>query len=146
MIRKIAMLAALAMIGTSLAACGPTEPEPEYVAVCVDPNTEERLPDDYCDSNDDDYLSYALFWYMLASSNHAYPAVGSHVDRSHFRTTLPKGKTYTKGLSSSGGTSVKSWTTKTYQKKSSGSGWGSSGSSGSKSGGFSSGSRSSGRR
>lgn len=146
MMKKIALSVAAAVMATSLVACGASS-EPEYVGVCVDPNTEQRLDDDACSNGDDDYLAYAVMWYMLANSSHSYPAVGHRVNRSYFKTTLPKGSSYTKGLSSKGGSSVKSWSSKTFGSKSSTgssskSGWGSSSKS---SGGFSS-SRSSGRR
>lgn len=150
-------LLALVVGLTSLSACA--QPEPEYAAVCVDPNTEERLPDSACgeaagyDDSGSDFLTYAVLWYMLMDSSRPYPAVGSKVNKSYFTTKLPSGKTYTTGLSSKGGTSVKSWSTTSRKsgttfgsggsKSTTKSGTGSTTKSG---GGFSSGSRSSGRR
>lgn len=113
--KLIIALLALVVGLTSLTACA--QPEPEYAAVCVDPNTEERLPDSACgeaagyDDSGSDFLTYAVLWYMLMDSSRPYPAVGSKVNKSYFTTKLPDGKRYTTGLSSKGGSSVKSWST-----------------------------------
>lgn len=134
--RILATLTVLALPLVGLTACG--EPEPEYAAMCVDPNTEQRLEDDACEDGDDDYLAYAVLWYMAMNSGHSYPAVGHRVDRSYVKTSLPKGARYVTGLSKTGGTSVKSWSTTTRKSgtstggtggstKTGGSSWGKSG-------------------
>lgn len=105
----IATIATLPLLFAGLTACADTS-EPEYAAVCVDPNTDERLEDDACEDGDDDYLAYAVLWYMALNSGHAYPAVGEEVDDDHFKRKLPKGKKYVLGLPKTGGSSVKSWT------------------------------------
>ena len=53
--RILATLTVLALPLVGLTACG--EPEPEYAAMCVDPNTEQRLEDDACEDGDDEYLA-----------------------------------------------------------------------------------------
>lgn len=111
MIRKIAMLLVIPMIAMSFAACGAQQDE--YVGVCVDPNTEQRLDDDACDDDESEFLTYAVVWYMLANSSRSYPAVGGHVTKSYFRTTKPKGASIHYGLPKEGGTSVKSYSSKT---------------------------------
>lgn len=126
MIRRLTAALALTTIALAggLVACG--EPEPEYAAICVDPESGQRLEDDACEDGDDDYLTYAVLWYMAMNSGHPYPAVGHSVDRRYVTTKLPKGARYTTGLSKTGGTSVKSWSTTT--RKSGGSSWGTGGS------------------
>ena len=133
MIKKIATFIVAVSIGFSFAGCGAQQDD--YVAVCVDPNTQQRLDDDACDHNDSDFLTYAAVWYMLSSSSHAYPPVGGYVNRSYYRTTLPKGYTRTPhfGLPKAGGTSVKSYSNTTSWGKPKTSSFGGSGSSGSKS-------------
>lgn len=128
MIKKIALALVTPLIAMSFAACGPQEEE--YVAVCVDPNTEQRLDDDACDSGDSDFLAYAVVWYMLANSTNPYPPVGGSVNKSYYKTSLPKGYTSKPhfGLPKTGGTSVKSYSSTTsWGSKTSKSGWGSSG-------------------
>lgn len=109
--RLIASLTVGSLLALGLVACG--EPEPEYAAVCVDPDTELRLEDDACENGDDDYLAYAVLWYMLASSSHPYPAVGERADSRYFKSTRPKNARIVTGLPKTGGTSLKSWTTTT---------------------------------
>lgn len=111
----VAWILALSVFATSLTACGEVSPQQdEYVAVCVDPNTEQRLEDDACEQGDSDFLTYAVLWYMLANSNHSYPAVGSHVTKSHFKTSKPKNAHVRTGLPTKGGTSVKTYVDKKY--------------------------------
>ena len=60
----------------------------DYAAVCVDPDTQERVEDDQCD-DDSDYngAGTGFFWYYLAARA-VVPAVGQtdlrrHVPRQH---------------------------------------------------------------
>lgn len=128
----VAVATAIALLfGT--AACGDMSAsgEPDYMGVCVDPNTETRLDDDACDDDESEFLTYAVLWYLASNSGHAYPGVGHKVNKSHYVTSLPKGKKAKMGLSSKGGSSVKSYTNKKYgnggssgSKKNGGSNWG----------------------
>lgn len=112
---------ALALV---LSACGGTyeddydyESEETYVPVCIDPETEERLPDDYCEQGDDDFLMTALLVYMLYSSD--YPGVGHHVK--HYKKTKPSGVTFAKP-SKKGYVKPKANSGSGYKPKSGGSG------------------------
>lgn len=110
---KIISIILAAVLGVAgLTACGSSNDDPDYAAVCVNPRTEERLSDDACDRDDSSFLPYAVFWYMAMNSGRSYPAVGGHVNRSYFRTTAPK--SYTTGLPTKGGSSVKSWGSSKY--------------------------------
>lgn len=144
--RIIAAIAVLAIALTGLTACGSKKhqnEDPEYYGVCVDPNTNQRLEDDSCDQGDpartgdedDDFLMYAVIWYMLASSNSRYPAVGGYVDRSQVYTSIPPGSRTTMGLNKSGGSIVPRKTSSNKSKSGSKSGGNKSRSGGSKSGG-----------
>ncbi len=112
----IATVALTAMIAAGLAACGESSSdEPDYVGMCVHPETEERVDDDACDSDDSDYLTTALWWYMLTSSSRSVPAIGQTYNPDHGTYKVPKGKTYTKGgLPKKGASTPK----KAYQKSS----------------------------
>lgn len=95
-------LIAIPALALVLTACGSTgyddyedDYSEEYVPVCIDPETEERLPDSYCsevEANDDgSFLMGALLVYMLASD---YPGVGHKAK--HYHKTKPKGAVLTK--------------------------------------------------
>lgn len=127
------------LMSMSLVACGEPESEQdEYAAVCVDPNTELRLEDDACDTSDDDFLAYAVIWYMLASHNSHIPGVGHKVSKSKVKTTKPKGaiikKVSEKGYTYKAPAKKKSSNNGSSNKKKSGGGFGGSKSGGSKSG------------
>lgn len=51
------------------------DPEPTDVAVCVDPETNVRVDDELCDTDDD---TYSRFW-LHHSPSLIYPAVGAVV-------------------------------------------------------------------
>lgn len=103
-------LLAIPALALFLTACGSTgyaeddydDYEDDYVAICVDPETDERLPDSACeggydeDATNDNFLLGAVIGYVLASN---YPGVGHHVY--DYRTTKPHGahivKSTTKG-------------------------------------------------
>ncbi|SDT11724.1 hypothetical protein SAMN04488570_3573 [Nocardioides scoriae] len=68
---------------SSLSGCGG---DPDVAAVCVDPQTQERVDDGQCDDSDDpdDYngsgVGSGFFWYYLGTqSARSIPAVGSPV-------------------------------------------------------------------
>lgn len=89
-------LMAIPALALVLTACGSTgydedDYSEEYVPVCIDPETEERLEDDACEQGDDDFLLTALLVYMIASD---YPGVGHKAK--HYHKTKPKGAVLTK--------------------------------------------------
>lgn len=92
-------LFAIPALALVLTACGSTGydddyeddyAEEQYVPVCIDPETEERLPDSYCaetEVNDDgSFLMGAILVYMLVSD---YPKVGKRAY--DYKTKKPSG-------------------------------------------------------
>lgn len=72
-----------ALVAASLTGCA-TEEEPDYAAICVDPQTNVRVDDDQCD-DDSEYhgAGGGFFWfYMATASNNRIPAVGDSFGRS----------------------------------------------------------------
>ncbi len=111
MYKKIVTIAVAIAFFLMATACGnqnyDQDVQDEYVPVCVDPATEVRLDEDACDSTDSDYLSTAVFWYMLTSSSHSYPRVGGKAKKSYFETVKPKKASIAKNpLPAKGGKSV----------------------------------------
>ena len=98
-----------ALMASGLTGCASS---PDYAAVCVDPQTEERVDDDECD-DDSDYngTGAGFFWYYLASSARV-PAVGSTATGGTYNGSSLSGSVQRGGLPSEGGSSVKSTTTK----------------------------------
>ncbi|HWM07610.1 MAG TPA: hypothetical protein VNP92_35215 [Actinophytocola sp.] len=86
-----------AMAAAALTGCSSS---PDYAAVCVDEQTQERVSDYECD----DHGSYggSYIWYYLGSGQRV-PSVGSRV--SGGSTSEPSGSVQ-RGLPSSGGSSV----------------------------------------
>ncbi len=98
-----------ALMASSLTGCASSA---DYAAVCVDPETEERVDDDQCD-DDSDYngSGSGFFWYYLAARS-IVPGVGSTVSGGTFRGSTLNGTVQRGGLPSTGGSTVKSSTTK----------------------------------
>ena len=97
-------LGVTALLATGLTACGNDEPEdPDYGAVCVDSQTQQRVDDDQCG---DDYRGggpgVGLFaWYFLSRGLVA-PALGQRVAGGTF--TAPATGTIRRGVNPGGGT------------------------------------------
>lgn len=83
------LIGVTALTASSLSGCAS---EPEYAAICTDPQTQERVEDDQCDPSDEprDYqpgIGPGFFWfYLLATSSRRLPAVGQGYS--------PRGGTY----------------------------------------------------
>ena len=98
-----------AVMASSLTVCASSA---DYAAVCVDPETEERVDDDQCD-DDSDYngTGTGFFWYYLAARS-VVPGVGSTVSGGTFRGSTLNGTVQRGGLPTTGGSTVTSSTTK----------------------------------
>ena len=98
-----------AVMASSLTGCATSA---DYAAVCVDPSTEQRVADDQCD-DDSDYngTGTGFFWYYLAARS-VVPGVGSTVTGGTFRGSTLNGTVQRGGLPTTGGSTVKSATTK----------------------------------
>jgi len=100
-------LGVTAMMAAGLTGCSSSA---DYAAVCVDPQTEQRVDDDECD-DDSDYTGSGsgFFWYFLAASSRV-PAVGGAVSGGTFNGSSLGGNVQRGGLPVDGGSSVKSAT------------------------------------
>jgi hypothetical protein len=98
-----------ALMASSLTGCSSSA---DYAAVCVDPETQERVDDDQCD-DDSDYTGggSGFFWYYLGASSRI-PAVGQTTSGGTFSGSTLNGTVQRGGLPTTGGSSVKSATTK----------------------------------
>lgn len=89
--RKRLRSAGVALTLTALSASmltGCAAGEPDAVAICMDPVTEERLDDDYCDDDGGSVAAGYVWFYMLGSSSHPVPGVGHRVTKTHGSTSL----------------------------------------------------------
>ncbi|NPC41806.1 hypothetical protein [Nocardioides sp. zg-1230] len=98
-----------ALMASSLTGCSSSA---DYAAVCVDPETQERVDDDQCD-DDSDYNGggSGFFWYYLGART-LIPAVGQTATGGTFRGSTLNGTVQRGGLPTTGGSTVKSATTK----------------------------------
>ena len=98
-----------ALMASSLTGCSSSA---DYAAVCVDPETQERVDDDQCD-DDSDYngAGSGFFWYYLGASSRI-PAVGSPATGGTWSGSTLNGSVQRGGLPTTGGSTVKSATTK----------------------------------
>ncbi len=98
-----------ALMASSLTGCSSNA---DYAAVCVDPETQERVDDDQCD-DDSDYNGggSGFFWYYLGASSRI-PAVGQTTSGGTFSGSSLNGTVQRGGLPTTGGSTVKSATTK----------------------------------
>ena len=98
-----------ALMASSLTGCSSSA---DYAAVCVDPETQERVDDDQCD-DDSDYngSGTGFFWYYLGART-LIPAVGQTATGGTYRGSTLNGTVQRGGLPTTGGSTVKSATTK----------------------------------
>jgi hypothetical protein len=98
-----------ALMASSLTGCSSSA---DYAAVCVDPETQERVDDDECD-DDRDYngTGSGFFWYYLGASSRV-PAIGQTTSGGTFNGSTLNGRVDRGGLPTTGGSTVKSSTTK----------------------------------
>jgi len=100
-----------AVMASSLTGCATSA---DYAAVCVNPDTQERVDDDQCD-DDSDYngggVGSGFFWYYLGARS-LVPGVGSTVTGGTFRGSTLNGSVQRGGLPTTGGSTVKTSTTK----------------------------------
>lgn len=83
--RSVAVTLGLtALVAEGLTGCSGDNKDPDYAAICVDPRTNERLPDDKCDDDHEyDGHSGGFYWfYMPTHSGYVVPPVGSHYSTS----------------------------------------------------------------
>lgn len=96
-IRTGAVAFVAAVLGLSAAGCdvGEVTPDtPEYVTMCMDPRTDERVADDKCPLGDDGEPvpggTFAMF-FVSTSSGYTAPPVGSRIHRPSGTLSKPVG-------------------------------------------------------
>lgn len=99
-------LGVTAIMAAGLSGCASS---PDYAAVCVDPETEERVDDDQCDDGASNGAGSAFLWYYLGASSRV-PALGSRVGGGTFNGSSLGGTVQRGGLPEAGGSSVRSTT------------------------------------
>jgi hypothetical protein len=99
-----------AVVASSLTGCASTSAD--YAAVCVNPDTQQRVDDDQCD-DDSDYngVGGGFFWYYLGARA-LVPGIGSTVSGGTFRGSTLNGSVQRGGLPKTGGATVRSSTIK----------------------------------
>ncbi|WP_240311749.1 hypothetical protein [Nocardioides houyundeii] len=104
------VLGVTALAASGLTGCATTSAD--YAAVCVDPDTQERVDDDNCDtSRDYNGVATGFFWYYLGASSRV-PPIGGFATGGTWRGSGLNGTVQRGGLPTTGGSTVKSTTTK----------------------------------
>lgn len=85
------------------------ETEPDYAAVCVDPDTQQRVDDDDCRGEHVHGGGSAFAWYFLGRASRV-PAIGTTVTGGTFNGSSLSGRVQRGGLPAEGGSTVKSST------------------------------------
>jgi hypothetical protein len=103
-------LGVTAVVAAGLTGCASSA---DYAAVCVNPDTNERVDDDQCDDDggSSSGAGTAFLWYYLAASR-VVPAIGAPVNGGTFSRSGLNGTVQRGGLPEKGGSTVKSTTTK----------------------------------
>lgn len=104
------MLGVTAVMAASLTGCASSA---DYAAVCVDPETQERVEDYECTDGQSDYsgVGSGFFWYYLGASSRI-PPTGSLVSGGTYNGSSLSGRVDRGGLPREGGDTVKSTTKK----------------------------------
>jgi len=98
------VLGVTALLAPSLSACSIGGDDVNDQAICVDRNTEQRVPDDQCDPNDRANIGVGgiFFWYFLATRGGAFfPAIGQRVSGGTY--SVPSGSYRRGGVPTAGG-------------------------------------------
>ncbi|WP_073154583.1 hypothetical protein [Seinonella peptonophila] len=102
--RLIAMGAAVAVAMTLTASCGTDEENPDYVEICVDQRTGERVEDDQCEDEEHSHGGshvHFFHYYIATQQGGTIPRVGQKPTGG--TTIKPQSGTIQKGAPSSGG-------------------------------------------
>ena len=102
---KAVPLALTALLAASLTGCGGDE-DPDNYAICVDPDTQQRVDDDRCDdggSGGGGGFAWLYFGGINGGRSYPVPPVGGSYTGSGGTLTKPTGTTRLGGISKSGG-------------------------------------------
>lgn len=102
-----------ALVAAGLTGCAPgaqagsgASAEADNQAICVDPETEERVDDDLCEDDDHGGSHAGLYaWYFLSRGS-TLPSVGSRYSGGTFDASSLRGTTVRGGAPRTGGTTV----------------------------------------
>lgn len=82
------------LVAASLTGCNSDVP-PDYAAICVDPQTQNRTDDEDCDENDErEYRGSGggFFWFYMATRGNAFvPPVGGRYNVADGSYNVPRG-------------------------------------------------------
>lgn len=84
---KKTVIAVLTASAVLITACGSNQQD-EAQAICMDPNTNVRVDDDFCEEDEDDFNG-SPWVYFLAGA--AIPAVGAALLPNTYHRTIPNG-------------------------------------------------------
>lgn len=81
-----------ALMAASLTGCAGEEEQPDYAAICVDPQTQTRADDDDCTDEREYHGSGAgFFWFYMATRGNAFvPPVGGQYNVANGTYTVPR--------------------------------------------------------
>jgi hypothetical protein len=81
-----------ALVAASLTGCSSEEEQPDYAAICVDPQTETRTDDDNCKDETEYRGSGAgFFWFYMATRGNAIvPPIGGRYNAANGTYTVPR--------------------------------------------------------
>jgi hypothetical protein len=81
-----------ALMAASLTGCAAEEEQPDYAAICVDPQTQTRTEDDNCTDEREYHGSGAgFFWFYMATRGNAFvPPVGGQYNVANGTYTVPR--------------------------------------------------------
>lgn len=81
-----------ALVAASLTGCSNDDDQPEYAAICVDPQTEQRTDDSNCKDDREYHGSGAgFFWfYMATRGGGLVPPIGGRYNAGQGTYTIPR--------------------------------------------------------
>jgi hypothetical protein len=82
-----------ALMAASLTGCASEEEQPDYAAICVDPQTQTRTDDDNCTDDEREYHGSGggFFWFYMATRGNAFvPPVGGRYNVASGTYTVPR--------------------------------------------------------
>ena len=93
-----------ALVAASLTGCSAGD-QPDYAAICVDPQTQTRTNDENCKDNREYHGSGSgFFWFYMATRGYAHvPAIGGRYDAGQGTYTTPQGTVRRGGVNKQGG-------------------------------------------
>ena len=96
-----------ALVAASLTGCSNDDDQPDYAAICVDPQTEQRASDDNCKDEREYHGSGAgFFWFYMATRGGALvPPIGGRYTAGNGTYTIPQSRP--SGTGGSGSPTIK---------------------------------------